>query len=100
MIAMENERISIEVFCQHEQVDITFVRELHDRGLIQLVVERSGAYIHARELPRLEQLVRLHDHLDINLEGIEAITHLLERVQRMQEELRGLRDRLRLYEEE
>ena len=49
---------------------------------------------------RLEQLARMRFDLDINLEGIEAISHLLERVDRMQREMRALQERLRVYEAE
>jgi hypothetical protein len=42
--------------------------------------------------------MRLHYDLDINLEGIEAITCLLDRVRSMQEEIRELRNRLGVYE--
>jgi chaperone modulatory protein CbpM len=36
--------------------------------------------------------------LDINIEGIETITHMLNRINGMQDEIIGLRNRLRLYE--
>jgi chaperone modulatory protein CbpM len=45
-------------------------------------------------------MIHLHHDLEINIAGIEAITHLLERVEQMQENVRGLRNRLRLYEDE
>ena len=53
-----------------------------------------------QQLPRLERLARMHYDLDINLEGIEAISHLLERVERMQHDLRALQEWLHLYEGE
>lgn len=90
--------IPIERYCQHEQVDIAFVHALHDRGLIHLVAVSEQRCILPEELPTLERLARLHLELDINLEGLEAISHLLERMERLQEEVRGLRERLRLYE--
>lgn len=94
------QRIAIEVFCQHEGVEPVFVQALHERGLIMLIAEEQQRYIAPAELPRLEQLARMHYELDINLEGIEAISHMLERVERMQQEMRSLRERLRLYEPE
>jgi chaperone modulatory protein CbpM len=36
--------------------------------------------------------------LDINLEGIETITHLLQRINSMQDEVITFRKRLRFYE--
>jgi len=37
----------------------------------------------------------LYHDLEINIAGIEAITHLLERVEQLQEEMRVLRNRVR-----
>jgi hypothetical protein len=38
--------------------------------------------------------------MDINLEGIETITYLLERMQGMQQQIVQLKNRLRMYEDE
>jgi hypothetical protein len=38
--------------------------------------------------------------MDINLEGIEAISYLLQRVENLQDEVNVLRNRLRFYESE
>ncbi len=90
--------ISVELFCTHQGVDITFVRALHERGLIELAVVQQRDFIAPTHLPRIERLARMHYDLDINLEGIEAISHLLERMERLQEDLRSLRERIGLYE--
>ncbi len=90
--------ILIEQYCLHEELDITFVEALTERGLLQVVVQEQRNYIAPEQLPRLEQLARLHYELEINLEGLEAISHLLARVDRMQQDLRTLEERLRLYE--
>lgn len=91
--------IPMELYCQHEELDITFVRALTDRGLIELVIREERSYLAPEQITRLERLARMHFDLDINLEGIEAISHLLERVDRMQQEMRAMEQRLRLYEE-
>jgi len=91
--------IPMELYCQHEELDITFVRALTDRGLIELVIREERSYLAPEQISRLERLARMHFDLDINLEGIEAISHLLERVDRMQQEMRAMEQRLRLYEE-
>jgi len=36
--------------------------------------------------------------MDINLEGIETVTHLLQRINLLQNEIIVLKNRLRLYE--
>lgn len=90
--------IAIELYCRHEELDITFVQALTDRGLIQVVVQQERGYIAPEQVLRLEQLTRMHYDLDINLEGLEAVSHLLERVEHMQLEMRLLQQRLRVYE--
>lgn len=90
--------VSIAVFCQHQGVELTFVHALHERGLITVIAESEQQFVAEDALPRLEQFARMHYDLDINLEGIEAISHLLERMERMQDDVRALRERLRLYE--
>ena len=43
-------------------------------------------------------MVRLHYDLEINMEGIDAITHLLKKLQTMQDEISVLKNKLRVYE--
>ena len=47
-----------------------------------------------------EQYTRMYYDLSINMEGIDAIHHLLGRMEEMQKEIARLRNRLSLYEEE
>ena len=37
--------------------------------------------------------------MDINIEGIESITHLLTEIEEMQQQITHLNNRLRLYED-
>lgn len=50
--------------------------------------------LHVEELPVLEKMVRLHNELDINPEGIQAIHHLLGQVESLQEEVAALKRKL------
>jgi chaperone modulatory protein CbpM len=90
--------IMAEAFCAGHHIELSFIRTLHESGLIDLTMEEDTAYLLADELPALEKFVRLHYDLSINREGIEAIAHLLFRVDQLQEEIRTLRNRLRGYE--
>ena len=91
--------IPVEVFCTNQEVETSFILSLYDRGLIQLTIVQEQRFIETVHLPRIEQLARMHYELDINLEGIEAISHILERMQHLQDDMRALRERLRIYEE-
>ena len=92
--------IAVEVFATHQGLETTLVHALHDRGLIQITVVKEQHFLEPEQLSRIEQLARLHYDLEINLEGLEAISHLLDRMDTADREARSLRERLRLYEPE
>ena len=81
--------------CTYHEVEYTFISSLSEAGLVELKVVNHTTYIPENELQKLERMIRLHHELEINFAGIEAITHLLERIEQMQEEMRVLRNRLR-----
>ena len=85
--------ISTQDFCTWHQVEYTFISLLHDAGLVEITIIDQAEYIPETELQKLERMTRLHHDLDINIAGIEAITHLLERVEGIQEEMRTLKNR-------
>jgi len=90
--------IAVSEFCTYHQVEYTFIRSLSEAGLVEIQVVEQETYIPETELQKLERMVRLHNELEINVAGIEAITHLLQRMEDIQEEIRTLRNRLNRYE--
>lgn len=78
------------------EVDESFLNALHDSGLIH-VVQEEERFIEIDELDELEQFVRWHTDMDINVEGIEALHHMLGRVRTLQEEIEVLRKELQFY---
>ena len=92
------ELIPAEPFCAFHQVELSFIRRLHDSGLIEMTIREGTVFLPSSDLPELEKLVRLHYEMDINLEGIEAISHLLQRLNRMQEEMVNLQNKIRFYQ--
>ena len=86
-------------FCTVHQIELSFIRHLHDAGLIGMTVVDGGFFLAADELPVVEKFVRWHYDLAINSEGIEALSHVLERMQRLLDENRALRNRLHRYEQ-
>jgi len=81
------------------KVEISFFFELSDSGLIPMKTIDQTNYIEEDEIVLLEKAVRLHKELDINTAGIETIIHLLQKVERLQEELQNIQNRLKIYEE-
>jgi hypothetical protein len=63
-----------------------------------VLVMKLKFHIEKEQLVQLEKFVRLYYDLDINLEGIETINYLLQRMNSMNDEIRTLKNKLRLYE--
>ena len=96
---METEYISIVDFCTGYEIDTSFIADLQESGLLQIITEDAGRFIASEHLPRLEKMVRFHYEMHINLEGIEAIMHLLDQVQQLREEIQHLQNKLKHYSE-
>ncbi|GAO41025.1 chaperone modulator CbpM [Flavihumibacter petaseus] len=94
----ERELIEIETFCINYQVEPSFLESLANAGLLELVHEETHHYFPANQVPDLEKMIRFHYDMDINLEGIEVIQHLLSQLKQMQQEKQLLQHRLSIYE--
>ena len=92
---MQNENlIPVEVCRTQYNVEVAFLQSLNDFGFIHIISVEQQQFIENDELPTLEKLIRLHYELDINMQGIEAINFLLDRVQNMQNEIAYLKSKL------
>ena len=90
--------ISAIEFCTNHEIEISFISSLHETGLIEIIQIEETEYIDESQLVQLERIVRFYYDLGINLEGIETINHLLDKMNDLQGEIIALRNRLRLYE--
>ncbi|WP_320814763.1 chaperone modulator CbpM [Flavobacterium sp.] len=92
------ELIIVDVFCQEYQIEINFIQDLEEFGLIQTVVHQEQKYLDKNQLVYIEKIIRLHNDLNINKEGIEIILNLQEKENQLLTEIKHLRSRLGLYE--
>ncbi len=92
------EMISANEFCIYHNIDLSFITSLKDAGLIDISIVEEKIFVSASQLLKVEKLVRLYYDMDINLEGIETITYLLQRMNEMQNQVLQLNNRLRMYE--
>jgi len=99
MIMADKDLISLEMFCTQHNVEVSFVTQLQQAGLIQTQIRDKSIFVPVDALPTLEKIIRLHYDLDINLEGVETILHLLDRMNMMRSEMTILQNRLRQYED-
>ena len=90
--------IAVNEFCVNHHIEISFINLLQQNGLIEIRTIESKYFVEKEQLPQLEKYVRFHYELDINLEGIETISYLLQRIENLQNEIIKLKNRLRLYE--
>lgn len=91
------EMVPASEFCLHHNIELSLIYSLQDSGLIRVIRIEESIFIHEDQLPDLEKILRLYE-MDINLEGIETISYLLDRMQKQQEKITRLTNRLRNYE--
>ena len=91
--------IVISEYCDKCHIEPTFIDMLCESGLIDVEQEGGERYLPFSELPDVERYSRMYYDLSINMEGIDAIHHLLARMEEMQREIHSLRGRLRLHGE-
>ena len=88
------ELIPVSDFCVHHNIEYSFISSLQDSGLIQITSLQSTTFIQADDLHKLEKFIRLYYELDINIEGIETINYLLDKIEHLQRELKNLSNKI------
>ncbi len=81
---------------RHYEVSIELVIEFHHLGRIELIEENNEYKIPEDQLSDLEKMIRLTQDLNINMEGIDAIFQLLDRMNALQTEIDELKEKLLL----
>ncbi|MEH6304149.1 chaperone modulator CbpM [Olivibacter sp. CPCC 100613] len=97
---MATSYILIKEYCAQSSVEEAFIRSLYDEGLIEINVQAKEWYITEDQLQDLEQFRQWHYDLHINVEGIDAMRHLIGKIRSMKMEINQLKNRLRLHEDE
>lgn len=95
---MQTDLIIVSEYCQKCHIDPSFILLLEEGGLIDIDTVEGEKYLLSSQLRELEQYTRMYYDLSINIEGIDAIHHLLNRMESLRQEMNRLRNRLRLYE--
>lgn len=90
---MSRTLVKIVDVCRSGDIEITFVRQLYQSGLIEIVVDQEEEFVDEDDLPQIEQYHTWHYDLEINFPGLEVARHLLTKIEQLQEELRILKSR-------
>ncbi|MEO6547529.1 MAG: chaperone modulator CbpM [Ferruginibacter sp.] len=90
--------IQVDTFCVWLGVDFSLITRLQEYGLIEITTKDNNFFIPESRLEDAERLVRLYNDLNINIEGVEVVTYLLEQLKKQQGEITTLQNKLRFYE--
>lgn len=94
---METDFIIVDEYCHKSRIEPSFIISLEEGGLIEIQVIQGEKYLPVSQLQDLERYIHLHYDLSINIEGIDAIRHMLNRMTDLQSEITQLRNQLKIY---
>ena len=92
------ELILVETLCTHYKIEVSFFDELENIGLLNIEIYEEKRFIRQDKISDLEKMIRLHNELNVNLEGIDVVFNLLEKERNLRNELNTVKNRLKLYE--
>ncbi len=90
--------INVNEIIIYHKLDDAFIDNLENYELIDFVIKDASRYVYIDQMPRIERIIRLHYDLNINMEGIEVIKNMLDKMETMQNTIRQLHNRLNIYE--
>jgi len=91
--------IPLVQLCRTYDLEISFFNELSEIGLIDLISMDQDLCLHHDYIGRIEKIIRMHTELRVNIEGIDVIFNLLQKVENLESELNSVKNRLGLYED-
>ena len=94
---MNNNKLLYSECVRIYNVNESFIESLCESGLVHVYCDKNERFVIYDDLADLEQFVRWHSDMDINVPGIEALHHLLKRMHALQAEMEELRNELRFY---
>lgn len=95
----DTDLIPVPSLCTHYQIEMSFFDGLNTYGLIEFISVEKTYCIHQDKIADLEKMIRLHQDLHLNFEGIDTVFNLLEKIDTLQSELNTAQNRLKLFEE-
>lgn len=90
--------IPLLTFCTCYNVEMDFLYDLSENGLLEITYLEQEACIHQDLVWRLEKILRLHEELQINIAGIDAVFNLLNQVEDLQMKVQRLSSKIKIYE--
>ena len=90
--------IQIELYCKQTDTPLEFIDDLLEFDMIEVQRIEDKIYVKPHYIVEIERVYRLRKDLGINMEGIDTLNHMLQKMNRLEREVKLLRDRLTIYE--
>lgn len=91
--------ILLDSLCTHYNIEMTFFYNLSEMNRITIKTIDKSLYVEENTLYEIEKMIRMHQELNVNTEGIDIVLNLLEKIDSLQNQLVSVKNRLRLYED-
>jgi len=88
---MEKTLFKVIDICRSNKIERTFIQELHQNGLIEIIIEEETEFIEEEQIPKIERFSNWHYELELNVQGIEVVQNLIDRIEKLQREVRFLK---------
>jgi hypothetical protein len=66
-------RFTPETLSTHYNVELSFFSNLNEIGLIEIQTVEQLQYVHQDSIYEIEKMIRMHQELQVNLEGIDVV---------------------------
>ncbi len=90
--------IPIKTFCTIYKTPTSFLDDLYEYEIIKFKIVDNKKHIRLKDINTIEKLMRLHFDLNINMEGLDAIIHLTNQINQLQDEINELKNKINFYE--
>jgi len=91
--------IPLKQLSTHYEVEVSFFNNLSEMGLIEINTIEQTHYVQEDKIRDIEKMIRMHHELDLNIESIDVVFNLLQKINSLQSELLAAKNRLKMYEE-
>lgn len=88
---MEKTLFRVIDICKTNNIERTFIQELHNNGLIEIIIQEEQEFLEEEQVLHVERFSTWHYELELNVQGIEVVNNLIYKIEELQRELRLLK---------
>lgn len=88
---MEKTLFRVIDICKTNNIERTFIQELHNNGLIEIIIQEDQEFLEEEQVLHVERFSTWHYELELNVQGIEVVNNLIDKIEELQRELRLLK---------